>query len=834
MPDGRTNHIIESWQNNSMDNSHSNHSHIIAHRRSSDGKLQLLETHLEETAAIAASITAKIGLSEVGELLGLLHDVGKYSAKFQGYIQSATGMIDPDADYFSDFRTQKGKIDHSTAGAQWVWQRLGRYGDRGRFCAQILATCLASHHSGLIDCLKPEGEDGFKRRIDKPDQDTHLSECQSKAATDYLKHLERLADRPLLMAMLGKLQQLGAGKQHGQSISETIKHFYVGMFTRFLFSALIDADRINSADFEHPENQGLRNNAPIEWEVAINRTEAALNELPVRNRIDEIRRDISDRCRQRAEEPQGIYSLTVPTGGGKTYASLRYALHHAKTHKLDRIIYVIPYTSIIEQNAEAIRELIECGSDARPWVLEHHSNLEPEQQTWHSKLAAENWDAPIVLTTMVQFLEALFSGGTRGARRMHQLANSVIVFDEIQTLPVNCTHLFCNAINFLTTYTRTTALLCTATQPLLNQLRTPEKGGLSIPPENELAGDLSQLFAELKRVDISNRVRDKGWSAEEIRDLILEQFSEQGNCLVIVNTKGWAKRLYQLCREQISDTDTLFHLSTHQCPAHRKELLGKIRKRLDDDKPVVCISTQLMEAGVDVDFASVIRFLAGLDSVAQSAGRCNRNGRLKSATVHVINPADEPINRMADIKEGRDQALRIFNEFSNDELLTPPVMSQYFYYYFFSRDKVMSYPLTSRQAGQQESLLNLLADNKNNSMGGRLIRLNQSFMTVGKAFKAIDAPTEAIIVPYGEGELLIAALCGVSIEYDPREYYRLLKAAQKYSVNLFPNVLQKLREQEAIHEIQPGEGIFYLDERYYSEAFGVATEEVAVLGFLNV
>ncbi len=796
--------------------------------------LQTLETHLAESGAIAAKFTAKIGLPEIGELLGLLHDIGKYSSKFQGYIQSATGMIDPDADDYSNFRTQKGKIDHSTAGAQWIWQRLERYGDRGRYCGQILAICIASHHSGLFDSLKPEAVDGFGRRIKKPDRDTHLAECETLATSDYLNRIERLADKPLLIAMLGKLQQFGADKQHGQPISETIKHFYVGMFTRFLFSALIDADRINSADFEHPENRQLRNDSPVEWEVAITRMEAALDEFSVCYRIDEIRRDISNRCHQRAKEPQGIYSLTVPTGGGKTYASLRYALHHANKHQLDRIVYVIPYTSIIEQNAEAIREIVECGSDAHPWVLEHHSNLEPEQQTWHSKLAAENWDAPIVLTTMVQFLETLFSGGTRGVRRMHQLAKSVIIFDEIQTLSVNCTHLFCNAINFLTTYTRTTALLCTATQPLLDQLRTPEKGVLSIPPENELAGDLSQLFEELKRVDINNRVRDKGWNIEEIRDLILGQFEQHGNCLTIVNTKGWAKRLYQQCVEEINDADSLFHLSTHQCPAHRKALLSKIRKRLDDDRPVLCISTQLMEAGVDVDFSSVIRFLAGLDSIAQSAGRCNRNGKLGSATVHVINPAEEPIDKMTDLKEGREQARRIFCGYSSDELLTPPVMKEYFRYYFFNRADEMAYPLTPKQAGQPDNLLNLLADNKNNSMGGQPMRLNQSFMTAGKAFKAIDAPTESIIVPYGEGEQLIGALCGISIEYDSGEYYRLLKMAQKYSVNVFPNVLQKLKEYEAIHEIQPGEGIFYLDLRYYSEAFGLATEEVSALGFLNI
>ena len=812
-------------------------SSYIAHQRQSDGKVQTLDQHLFETASIAARLTDKIGLPEVGEILGLLHDFGKHSLQFQNYIGSATGRLDPDADGYVDSTALKGQIDHSTAGAQWIWRRYSRYGKQGELCGQILALCLASHHSGLIDVLRTDGQNGFDDRMRKSDEKAHLSESTTLASQKLLSRIEELSDQSLLSSMLQKLKQLVSPKQNQQPVSETIRHFHLGLFVRFLFSTLIDADRINSADFENPENDSLRQSGAVNWDAAINRMETKLNGLTLRNPIDELRRDISEQCRNRAKNAQGVYSLTVPTGGGKTYASLRYALHHAKQHQLDRVIYVIPYTSIIEQNAEAIREVVEHPDDVTPWVLEHHSNLEPEQQTWHSKLAAENWAAPIILTTMVQFLETLFSGGTRGARRMHQLANSVIIFDEIQTLPVNCTHLFCNAINFLAAHARTTALLCTATQPLLDQLRTPEKGQLVIPPENELVEDVSYLFEQLKRVDIRNRVRPRGWSATEIHDLLLEQFDQQGNCLIIVNTKKWASDLYQLCSDEVKP-DSLFHLSTHQCPAHRKKLLKQIRKRIDNEEPVLCISTQLIEAGVDVDFNCVIRFLAGLDSIAQSSARCNRNGRLRTATVHVINPENEPIERMVDIKEGRDQAQRILNEYHEDELLTPAVMSEYFRYYFFNRDTkdnpVMSYPLTAQQAGgQRDTLLNLLSNNPKNSAIEQPLRLRQSFMTAGKAFKAIDAPTESVIVPYDEGDALIATLCGISIDFEPERYHKLLKQAQKYSVNLFPNIFRKLQEQGAIYEIQPGEGIFYLDRRYYSDNFGLTTEPVSAQVFLN-
>jgi CRISPR-associated endonuclease/helicase Cas3 len=802
----------------------------IAHVRKTDKAQQTVAAHLQEVAEIAKTLAAKINVPEAGELIGLLHDFGKYSASFQNYIQSGTGLLNPDIDEdYVDAVALKGKIDHSTAGAQLIWEELAKYGKNGegRLCGEILALCIASHHSGLIDCLIPDGTNGFKKRIDKEDDRSHLAECKQNANADehILEQAKSLADKPLMSSMLKQLSLLTKNDQHGQTISETIKCFYIGFWTRFLFSCLIDADRINSADFERPGNAPYRNKA-VSWDIAIQRMELFLTEQQVHDTpINTIRRAISDTCKNRAQDVQGIYTLTVPTGGGKTYASLRYALHHAKTHGLERIIYVIPYTSIIEQNAEAIRKVVEQEGDQYPWVLEHHSNLEPENQTWHSKLAAENWDAPIVLTTMVQFLETLFSGGTRGVRRLHQLANSVIIFDEIQTLPINCTHLFCNALNFLSAHTKTTAILCTATQPLLDQLRAPEKGQLLIPKENHLIEDVRQLFDQLKRVEISNKTKPEGWSEEEIAVLVLSEFKVKGNCLVIVNTKAWAQALTVKCSDSV-DRESLFHLSTNQCSAHRNEIFHRMRARLAAKLPVLCFSTQLIEAGVDIDFASVIRFLAGLDSIAQAAGRCNRNGRLDTATVHVVNPAKETIDQLIDIKVGRDKTKRVFSEVKDTALLDPENMALYFKYYFYERADQMAYPLTAKEVGRDDTLLNLLSDNKFNTGVNAPLHLKQSFMTAGNAFKAIDAPTQAVIVPYQQGKQLITELCGIAKEFDASSYYTCLKRAQKYSVNVFPNVWKKLLEQNAVYEIQPGEGVYCLDERYYSEAFGLSTEPV--------
>jgi CRISPR-associated endonuclease/helicase Cas3 len=334
------------------------------------------------------------------------------------------------------------------------------------------------------------------------------------------------------------------------------------------------------------------------------------------------------------------------------------------------------------------------------------------------------------------------------------------------------------------------------------------------------------LFDKLKRVDIDNKVRPEGWNESELTELAVTELEQKGSCLVVVNTKKWAQRLYELCEEMV-DGESLFHLSTSLCPAHRKVILNRIRQRLDDELPVLCISTQLIEAGVDVDFASVIRFLAGLDSIAQAAGRCNRNGRQPQAMVHVVNPQQESIDMLHDIKEGRDKTLRVLSEKGDTNLLDPDVMDLYFSYYFYKRADEMDYPVKADQAARNDSLLSLLSNNSLNIMSTKPLQLRQSFKSAGKIFAAIDAPTEGVIVPYGEGKEIIAALCAGP---EPAIAYKLLKRAQKYSVNVFPNVWQKLKEKQAVIPIQEGEAIYYLDERYYSDAFGLSTEEVSSLG----
>jgi len=811
----------------------------VAHIRKTDESEQRLESHLFEVGELAAGFAAKAGLPDAGLLLGLLHDFGKYSRAFQNYINSAEGRIDPDQDGFVDADKLKGKIDHSSAGAQHVWRQMKRHGaaGQGELCGQILALCIASHHSGLINCLDKDGNPTFCGRMKKSDEKTHLEECLSNTDSELMRRVNELAGASTVKKMFGAMRQMVDMPEHPGEEMNRLDAFALGMFARFLFSCLVDADRLNSAEFEDPARKITREKRGIrpDWKVAIDRIENRVARFKQDTPVGKIRAQISGDCLRRACDPQGTYTLTVPTGGGKTLASLRYALHHAKRHKLDRIIYVIPYTSIIEQNAGAVREILEGDGDPFPWVLEHHSNLEPSKQTWHSKLATENWDAPIVFTTMVQFLEILFGGGTTSVRRMHQLANAVLIFDEIQTIPIKCVHMFCNALNFLTQSAGTTAVLCTATQPLLDELRNPQNGSLNLAANAELMPNKKVLEKKLRRTDIQNLVRPGGWSEEEIADLAYANLKDAGSCLAVVNTKNWAKRLFLALKNRCED-GVVFHLSTSLYPAHRRTTLDAIKKRLAAGQPVLCVSTQLIEAGVDISFAGVIRFLAGLDSIAQSAGRCNRHGEFKRrGQVAVINPKseDENLSGLVDIRVGRDISRRIFGETAIDKILSSKTMTEYFKYYFYDRAEEMTY--RTKGGVRDDNLVNLLSVNPNNpgkcysglNPPGKLPLLKQSFMDAAGWFGVIDAPTRPVIIRHGGGVEIVNQLCSLAKEFDAANYYQALKSAQQFSVNVFPHTWKRLQEQAAIHETQEGEGVFYLMETHYSEEFGLSTEPVA-------
>lgn len=796
---------------------------FLAHLES--GREQLLRDHLLGVSSRARTNAAKIGIGTAGAAIGLLHDLGKYSQSFQRYLRRMSLSDDTEQD------PERGKIDHSTAGAQTLWRTLRSQGIQQGIVGEILAICIASHHSGLIDCIAPDGLDKLSRRIEKTDAATHFAEAWSNSeAVINEEHAGHLASPDLVAGLLGVMVRICTLDRN-----EKIRKFKIGLLLRLLFSCLIDADRTDTTDFSNLTSAGLRQHGHYtEWPDLVRLLELRLAAFHCESPIDQLRSEVSAACLAASDRAKGLYLLTVPTGGGKTLASLRFALNHAAKWKMDRIIYVSPYTSIIDQNAAVARSVLESdGAAFASVVLEHHSNLTPLHQTWRSKILSENWDAPIVFTTAVQLLESLFGAGTRGVRRMHQMSNSVLVFDEIQTLPVRCVHLLNNALNFVVEQCHSTVVLCTATQPLLHRV-DPDKGAIRLTQDAEIMPDVPELFARLRRCQVHDQRKAGGWPHTEAAQLAILETRQSGSCLVVVNTKREALSIYKECKAA-SDVP-VFHLSTGMCSAHRMDILDSVREHLDRRTAVICVSTQLIEAGVDISFGSAVRALAGLDSIAQAAGRCNRHGEAEMGRVHVVNLTPEVPKALRDIRVAQEAAQRVLDEnpgCSHHRIVDvsdPKLIEQYFRYYFFERRNEMDYPVGPKQAERDDNLLNMLAENSFAvAESAPPVYLRQAFMTAAEAFEPIDSNTRGVIVPYGiHGKAAINDLCAA---FEPNKQFGLLKQAQRFTVNVFPHVLTALQRDFAVQEVQEGTGVLYLDARWYSQEFGLNSEGTEEMEF---
>ena len=790
---------------------------------------QELRVHLDSVAAITSRLAGKIGLSQAGELIGLVHDLGKYSAAFQQYLQKVSG--DAAMEMEPEF-SLKGSVDHSTAGAQviGVWLANGN----GGIASQMLALCVASHHSGLIDCIAPDGVDVLTRRLNKDGALSHRNEAWSQAEQAIRGRLETLLNSTDVASEI----DVAMSRIREKDSDEVIRPFKQGLLLRMLFSCLIDGDRIDTADFEKPRAASFRQHGEyVSWQELIDRLGLKLAAFKNERWVDQLRREISSHCLAASDRPKGVFTLTVPTGGGKTLASLRFALHHALRWNMDRVIYVSPYISIADQNAEVVRKVLEPeGYDFASIVLEHHSSLTPDRESWRSSVLAENWDAPVVFTTAVQVLESLFGGGTRSARRLHALANAVIIFDEVQTLPVRMIHMFNNSVNFLVEQCGASVVLCTATQPLLHRV-DKVKGEIRLAEEAELMRDVRQLFRDLKRYETFDKSNEPGgWSAAKVGDLAIEELSEYGSCLVIVNTKRDALAIYMACKERLNaltepmEEGCFVHLSTRMCPAHRLEVLDGMKAALLLKKRVLCVSTQLIEAGVDIDFATVVRDLAGLDSIAQAAGRCNRNGDRASGRVHIVKMAEPLPKQLEEIRCAQQNARRVLEDWRDDQgdapfpLSDPLQMERFFGHHFFARRDQMDYPV---KAQRDDTLLQMLGANGMAVADSRLTRVKrhgvmQSFASAAREFHVIDSQTQGIIVPYGkEGKDLLAALCAAR---DLAVEFQLLRKAQRFAVNTFQWEMNSLARSGAIYEVQAGTGVFCLLEEFYSDEFGLTLD----------
>ena len=749
--------------------------------------------------------------------------------------------------------------DHATAGAQYLWNKISKNTPvTTKIHIQALCAALISHHSrsGILDFINLQGASPFLTRIQKQDHLSHLSESLSKADKSIISQIEQ---------SLTELDFHSEGKQRISAIHKNqgkeLFPVHLALYTRFLFSCLLDADRINTIDFEDPSKAAMRNlTSPPDWSVLLERFENHIKKFSANSPINEIRASISEDCRKASDRPERILTLPVPTGGGKTLASLRFALHRAasgNTHPVDRIIYILPYTTIIEQNAHEVREIL--GEKA---VLEHHSNLSDDKDTKANRVLSENWDAPVVFTTMVQFLDALFSSGTKVARRMHQMGNAILIFDEIQCLPIKTVHLFNNALNFLTTQANSTAVLCTATMPLLEKV-AQEHGHLRIPANSSIITNKQTLSKNLRRTKIIDYIRVEKWSYEDIVELVLEQQKDHQSVLIVCNTKDSARNLFD--RIKSATHHPVVHLSTNMCPAHRQHKISLIRETINprNPKPLICISTQLIEAGVDLDFGCVIRSLAGLDSIIQAAGRCNRHGYHKELKpVFVLNFAQESIpDALAEIKVGQEITERVFHEYHEKpkrfdySLLSIAAMTLFYEYYFYDRAKLMTYEIKARpkpdhqktEVSADTNLIELLGVNRL-SYSECLERgldksplefpLHQAHSTAAEAFRVIDAPTQGILVPYNvgahDGSKLISKLaaCYTNENIPLPEKIKLHKQAQKFTVNAFPHVIKKLSESRAISEIHPGSGIFELAPAHYSEDYGITLEALSEANYI--
>jgi len=737
--------------------SESTGSSYFAH--SSDlGPWQPLRVHLENTAGLARTFAAEFGGDDLGFAAGILHDLGKYSSAFQKRLKN-----------------EGPPVDHSTAGAQVVAESFSPP------IARALAFCIAAHHAGLPN---GRGEDAsrspLERRLNKEaGKDMPALDSAWQSEID-------LPQEPGFLSSLCTKDKTRIG-------------FQFAFLTRMLFSCLVDADfRDTEAYFSETEGRSVaRGGFPALAELR-ERLEDHFEGLDGKGTVNTRRKEILAAVRDRAAAAPGNFSLTVPTGGGKTLTSLAFALDHAIRHGLRRIIYVIPFTSIVEQNAAVFREAL--GDEA---VLEHHSQyVDSPSESPHARdklfLAMENWDAPIVVTTGVQFFESLFAARPARCRKLHNISGSVVILDEAQTLPLEILRPCLAALDELTLNYNSSVVLCTATQPAVHErTEDPERslrGGLS--DVRELAPDPEKLYEAFRRVRVSH-----GGEMED--DDLAEACLEQEQVLCIVNNRRHARALY----EAISYEDGVFQLTTLMCAKHRTPVLNKIRRRLKAGEPCRVIATSLVEAGVDVDFPRVLRAEAGLDSIAQAAGRCNREGKHDPDQSQVLvfsSPKWQPPAELAQFAQAGREILRHYHE----DPLSPEAIESYFRLLYWQREN------SDPNGLDKHALIERM----------HRARLDVPFEDIARDFRMIEDTQKPVIIPWDDD----ARRAVESLRF-AEEVGRLARQLQPYIVNVPERAFQQLRESGAVQPIDPerlGEQFpLLVNESLYDKNVGLCWEE---------
>lgn len=724
-----------------------------------------MERHLREVSACAGEFASAFGAREWGQLAGLWHDLGKYSAEFQSSISN------PD---ISEQDQMPGRVDHSTFGAQYSDRVYG-----GQTTGKLLAFCIAGHHAGLADGTA----------VDAVSAGSTLTARLARTSIPQVTLPPGFASEPPPKL---RLPFSPSGKDTG---------FQIAFFTRMLFSCLVDADRLCTERFCDKEQHALRCQpkptlSELETALQVHLHLTAKKAGDPATAVNQARRAVLADCLAAADLRPGFFSLNVPTGGGKSLSSLAFAFRHALAHDLRRVVVAIPFTSIIEQTAEVYRNAISShGLCDEAALIEHHTNLDPRRSTRRHQLATENWDAPLIITTNVQLFESLFAAATTPCRKLHRLARSVIILDEAQTLPVELLAPTLAALKELVAHYGCTVVLCTATQPALGH--QPGTFDIGLKDVRPIIRDEQSLFTMLKRVTVTRlgRVTDT--------DLVTRLTAEP-SALCIVNTRPHAARLADMLRAQ-ADPDTVFHLSTFMCAQHRREVLARVRSRLAGKLPTRIISTQLVEAGVDIDLPVVFRAAAGFDSVAQAAGRCNREGKLPAPGKVFVFDAETPpppgLQRAA-----ADVAAELAP--AHPDPLTPAAIHAYFTHFYW------------HQSHHRWDKPGVLA---HFDFDPRRREVTFKFRQAERDYQIIRDEQSPILVPYNdEAKSLIEALLS------DRFNFATLRSAQKYTVSVRENLLRALLDSRAVVPHDPS-GLWILaNPSGYCPLQGLSTNAVGL------
>lgn len=581
--------------------------HISKEKEQEEPRLQTVYEHSENVSRYAELEAKSVELGNTLKIAGLLHDIGKLTDEFNDYIHIAAK---------NPKSVKRGSVNHSSAGAKYIMDYGAEHGIK--YSPQIIAYSIFSHH-GLNDCVDESEKDKFTPRL-------NVDENRYQSVLNNIGPLIDTVDLKSLLEESEKefkdfIEKINNVAKDMKSADKKNCCFLVGCLERLILSYLVDADRRDTAEFMHNKIYKRKKQEEIHglWVDYQKKLNQKLDSFNTDTKIDMLRKQMSDYCFDFAEKGNGIYRLSIPTGGGKTLSSMRYALELAKKENKEHIIYVAPFLSVLEQNADEIKTILKDDEN----ILEHHSNVSIDENNIEElsrhELLADDWSAPVIMTTTVQFLNTLFDGSMQSVRRLHQLTNAVIIIDEAQSIPIKCLNLFTTFMNFLSYCGNSTIVMCTATQPLFEKINRPllynEKCKDMIP-------NIEFFSNEFKRVHIERPNQNK-YNYESLAHFILDKMDQ--NILIVLNTKGAVRGVYREIKKLVNDDVDVIQLTTYMCAQHRLDIIDGMKQSLLKRK-TICISTQLIEAGVNISFQTVIRSISGLDSIIQTSGRCNRNG----------------------------------------------------------------------------------------------------------------------------------------------------------------------------------------------------------------